>query len=291
MNRRADCFPETLPIAGHPTPSHVADLAVACLLAAIATWPKPGLVSHLDNGGHTDIDAQILRDSAVALEPFFAELAHAGTRNARMPALRRIGVRAEHRLLNATGGVNTHHGAIFGLGLLCAAAGVRIANRAREHETLGGIVARLWGSEIMAGARRTASHGAAVARRYGAGGARAEAAQGFPKLYQVGLPALRLASGVVGDQFEEARVHACFALLARLEDTNLLYRGGIEGLRFAQQEARAFLAAGSIWQREWWLAASAIHARFVARKLSPGGTANLLAMSLFVDRWDTGPTL
>lgn len=289
MNRRADCFPETLPAAAHNTPSHVADLAIACLLAEIATWPKPGLVSHLDSGSHPDMDAQTLRDSAIALEPFFAELAHAGARNARMAALRRIGARAEHRMLIATGGVNTHHGAIFGLGLLCAAAGVRIANQAHDHETLGDIVARLWGSEIMAGARRATSQGATVARRYGAGGARAEAAQGFPNLYQVGLPALRLASRVVGEQLEEARVHACIALIAQLEDTNLLYRGGIEGLRFAQQEARAFLAAGSIWQREWWLAASAIHARFVARNLSPGGTANLLAMTLFVDRWDIGP--
>jgi triphosphoribosyl-dephospho-CoA synthase len=78
-------------------------------------------------------------------------------------------------------------------------------------------------------------------------------------------------------------VQACFALIAAVEDTNLLHRGGADGLNFAQQAAKAFLAAGGVGQVEWRHAAEAVHRAFVERRLSPGGAADLLAMSLFAD--------
>jgi triphosphoribosyl-dephospho-CoA synthetase len=101
----------------------IADRAVLALLHELAAWPKPGLVSHVDSGSHTDMDAAMMQSSAEALRPFFAELAMAGQEGADMGCLRTIGLRAESAMLAATGGVNTHRGAIFGLGLLCAAAG------------------------------------------------------------------------------------------------------------------------------------------------------------------------
>jgi triphosphoribosyl-dephospho-CoA synthase len=101
----------------------IADRAVLALLHELAAWPKPGLVSHVDSGSHADMDAAIMQSSAYSLRPFFAELAMAGREGADMSQLRTIGLRAEAAMLAATGGVNTHRGAIFGLGLLCAAAG------------------------------------------------------------------------------------------------------------------------------------------------------------------------
>ena len=92
-------------------------------LQELATWPKPGLVSHVDAGSHRDMDGAMLQRSAEVLRPFFVELAHAGWERSGMSHLRAIGLRAEAAMLTATGGVNTHRGAIFGLGLLCAAAG------------------------------------------------------------------------------------------------------------------------------------------------------------------------
>ena len=86
----------------------------------------------------------------------------------------------------------------------------------------------------------------------------------------------------MGDR-QAARVQACFALIAHLEDTNLLHRGGLDGLRFAQGAARAFLVHGGVRQPDWLARALAVHRAFVARRLSPGGSADLLAMSLFVE--------
>lgn len=186
-------------------------------------------------------------------------------------------------MLAATSGVNTHRGAIFGLGLLCAAAGARAGGRIDPRRTLGQEVSQLWGRSILDGPVPLNSHGGKACRRFGAGGARLEAAQGFPSIYEVGLPALRRGARNAPQDPEAARVEACFALIAALEDTNLLHRGGLPALRFARHAARRFLDEGGVGRRGWQELARSMHASFVARRLSPGGSADLLAMTLFVD--------
>ena len=264
-------------------PDAIGDSAVHCLLMELETWPKPGLVSHIDNGSHDDMDADTFRRSAAALKPYFQDLADAAAHGRGMGRLRAIGMEAEDAMLAATSGVNTHRGAIFGLGLLCAAAGARAGGLIDSELPLGDVVSRLWGRSILDGPVLLHSHGSAARRRFRAGGARAEAAQGFPSVYQIGLPALRQASRAVPDDAEAARVETCFALIAAVEDTNLLHRGGLDGLRFARRSTRHFLDAGGVRASGWRDRARSVHEKFVARRLSPGGSADLLAMTLFVD--------
>ena len=282
-----------LSLQGDQLSELIAEQAYRALLRELATWPKPGLVSYVDAGSHRDMDAAMLRKSAEALRPFFAELALAGWREASMSQLRKIGMRAEAAMLSATGGVNTHRGAIFGLGLLSAAAGT-IAARSLNHgdvsapRELGRIVAQRWGQEIRRGPVPLHSHGSAALRQYGAGGARAEAAAGFPSIYEIGLPALRLGRALAPDDRTAAPVQACFALIAAVRDTNLLHRGGSEGARYAADAVTAFLSAGGVGASDWRARAALVHAGFVARRLSPGGCADLLAMTLFVESLETG---
>ena len=225
--------------------------------------------------------AETFRRSAAAIGPYFGRLAAAAADGFGMDRLRAIGRGAERAMLDATGGINTHRGAIFGLGLLCAAAGV-----GEPRASLGTIVARRWGDAILDAAAPTDTHGAKARLRFAAGGARLEAATGFPTLSGVGLPALRRARLSAPDDPEAQRVACCFALIAHLEDTNLLYRGGAAGLAFARTAARDFLHDGGIAQPRWRARAEDVHRAFVVRNLSPGGSADLLAMTLFVDAWE-----
>ncbi|CAD6559070.1 2-(5''-triphosphoribosyl)-3'-dephosphocoenzyme-A synthase [Paraburkholderia hiiakae] len=268
----------------------IASYAEHCLRLELDTWPKPGLVSLLDNGSHDDMDASMFMRSAAAIRPYFAELARAGAAQASMSVLRRIGLRAERAMLAATGGVNTHRGAIFGLGLLCAAAGSRSTDGSRADScaipTLGELVSRNWSADILAGPRPTNSHGEIAGRRYGVGGARHEAASGFANVYRIGVPALREAEVLRPGDAMAARVHACFALITAVDDTNLLHRGGETGLAFAQRTASHFLASGGVGAPDWLERATSAHRAFVARRLSPGGAADLLAMSLFAAAFD-----
>jgi triphosphoribosyl-dephospho-CoA synthase len=255
-------------------------LASICLTLEVLTYPKPGLVSHVDSGAHDDMDAALMYRSAAALTPYFIELAHAGTNGERMPALRTIGLAAERAMMAATGGVNAHRGAIFGMALLCAAAGFREAFE--PGGMLGAIIAQEWGAGIFEGGRTGDSHGALVSRRFNAGGARQEAANGFPSIYRCALPALLQGESLRPGDAQAARVHALMSLIAAVDDTNLLYRGGAGGLRFARDEASTFLQRGGVGAPDWRAHAIAMHQAFVARRLSPGGCADLLAMTLFV---------
>jgi triphosphoribosyl-dephospho-CoA synthase len=272
------------PSRGLPA-AELARLASLCLKLEVATYPKPGLVSHVDNGAHNDMDAELLYRSADTLTPFFRDLAVAGAEGAGLNRLRAIGVAAERAMLAATGGVNTHRGAIFGLGLLSAAGGYRNALSLRK--SLGDLVSQRWGEEILSGPVSLRSHGAVASRRYGVGGARAEAAHGFPSVYDVALPALHAARKLAPHDEEAVRIQTCMTLIANVADTNLLHRGGPDGLRFAQATASAFLAAGGIGSPGWRQRSIAVHRAFVARNLSPGGSADLLAMALFIDRLET----
>jgi triphosphoribosyl-dephospho-CoA synthase len=264
----------------------IAATAVHCLLIELETWPKPGLVSHIDAGSHSDMDAGTFRRSAAAIQPYFQALADAGAQGCGMGRLRIIGLEAEAAMFTATAGINTHRGAIFGLGLLCAAAGATASGQSDSATPLGIAVAQLWGRDIVDGPVLLHSHGGQARRRYGAGGARSEASQGFPSVYEVGLPALQRGALVAPGDGEAARVQACFALIAALQDTNLLHRGGLSGLAYAQSAARGFLENGGVGAPDWRQQAEIVHQSFVARRLSPGGSADLLAMSLFVQAWE-----
>lgn len=260
-------------------------MAVQSLYQELALHPKPGLVGPQDNGSHADMSMATFFRSLFALRHYFQAIAAAGRRGAAFAELQALGVQAEARMLRVTGGVNTHRGAIFNLGLLCAAAG-DLTGRGRSPGA-GDIcrhVARRWGDAIREAADQAAalSHGTVVRRRYGTGGAREEAAGGFPSVRRLALPALRRARLATADR-RRAALQALFALIAALEDSNLLWRGGPEGLAFARLRARQFLASGGTLVPAWQPRATRIHAEFVARNLSPGGSADLLAATLFVD--------
>jgi len=257
--------------------------AVAALHDELALAPKPGLVSFIDSGSHSDMNAQTFMRSLFALRHAFAQMAALGAQGscgASFSALQRAGMAAEVQMLRATAGVNTHRGAIFTLGLLCASAGALAAAGQPLHSAaLRHTIMACWGPALRerdAQARDT--HGSQVARTLGLRGANAEAASGFPVLFEVTIPALRAAlrSGA-GDQ--QARLQAFFHTMAVLDDTNLAHRGGLQGLRDAQAAARAWLAAGCTVEH-----AQALHREFVARRLSPGGSADLLAAACWALR-------
>lgn len=265
--------------------SRVRAIRAACMRALwleVTTYPKPGLVSLVDNGSHRDMTATHFWRSTLALRGYFGSVAAAGASGAEFIELRSHGRDAEKRMLAATGGVNTHRGAIFNLGLLAAAAGY--AGNAGVR--LGEVVKARWGPALAEHRTNPGSHGNAVAHRHGAGGALAEAQAGFPTVYEIAIPALRHALSL-GVTPEAARVQAFFALLAVLEDTNLLYRGGAEGLQFSQSSARNFIDSGGVFTPRWLSAATKIHAAFVQRNLSPGGCADLLAAALLINELET----
>ncbi|QJE03504.1 triphosphoribosyl-dephospho-CoA synthase [Massilia forsythiae] len=286
----------------------LADLAVAALVDEALLTPKPGLVDLRGGGAHADMRWMLMCRSAWALRPAFLDMARAGAAVDDLPALRRrigaIGRAAEGAMMAATGGVNTHRGAIWALGLLVTAAAryalhgaANGAGPAREttatktamHDTATGI-ARLAGRlariDDPGAPAHTGNKGELACRVHGVGGARGQARAGFPAVTGHALPMLRSARAR-GDAEPQARVNALLAVMAGLDDTCLLARGGAAALHAAQTGARRVLARGGMAAPNGRRAFAALEARLRRLHVSPGGAADLLAAALLLDRLDT----
>jgi triphosphoribosyl-dephospho-CoA synthase len=241
-------------------------------------------VSLVDTGSHDDMDASTFVRSLFALRRYFLDIALAGAAGDGFDVLRELGIEAERRMLAATGGINTHRGAIFSLGMLCAAAGrtyAGVGTRSWRPDVLRATLVDCWG-EALAGHRGPAvSHGALVRTRHAAPGAREQAAAGFPAIFELALPTLRRTLAA-GRGLRCARIDMLFTLMAELSDTNVYHRGGADGARIVRNASLRFLARGGTAAAGWEAEAVAAHRRFVAHRLSPGGAADLLAATCFV---------
>lgn len=260
------------------------DAAWNALVFELTLAPKPGLVTPFSNGSHTDMDHRHFSASIEALAGYFGDCARLAAAGAGLPDLQTRGALAEAVMYSATGGINTHRGAVFTLGLLAAAAGRQFARGRIEPDRLGEVVADHWGEALLAAAARAPadSHGLRVRQALGLPGAREQAASGFPVLFGTTLPALRQARARLGND-PRALLHALIATIAVLPDTNLAHRGGRGGLQWARAVATDFIAAGSVFADGHARRLDALCSAFERRHLSPGGSADLLAAALFVE--------
>ena len=260
----------------------LADMAVDALIDEADLSPKPALVDRRGNGAHRDLHLGLMHASALSLWPMFKAMAEAALECGEVgvplrEALGRIGREGEQAMLVTTDGVNTHRGAIWALGLLTAAVALEPRSIPLNAARLALLNDRY--------APHTASHGALVAQRYGARGAREEAQLGFPSVMQRGLPQLRKSRQQnTGEQ--NARLDALLAIMTDLADTCVLYRAGLEGLQAMQQGAQAVLDAGGSASLAGRRQLHALDQQLLALNASPGGAADLLAACLFIDRLD-----
>ena len=278
MNAVRQAFPTAHPV----DTARLGRLAIASLHAELACAPKPGLVTPFSAGSHADMDAGTFLRSLFALRHYYRQIACAGAQDAPFETFRTLGIAAEAAMLRATSGVNTHRGAIFSLGLLVAAAA-----RARAHSGTALVAEQVclrvkdWADDLIQAPLNAGSPGQRARAQHRVAGVREQAAAGFPLLREVAVPVLRGALSA-GLPREAALCHTLMQLVAQVDDLNLLHRGGTAGLAWAKAEASAFLHAGGAHSTDGRHRLARIDAGFIARRLSPGGSADLLACAWFL---------
>jgi triphosphoribosyl-dephospho-CoA synthase len=274
-----------LPASPKARAKALAALVESALIDEVTLSPKPGLVDVRGNGAHHDLDWALMVHSAQTLRPAFEAMALAGAQIDAPLALRerigRLGREGEAAMLAATGGINTHRGAIWSLGLLVTAA-------AQVPHALGAVpvahrAARLANIPDRFAPVATGHKGERACNDYGVGGARGQACAGFPHVVKVALPALRQARAA-GVREDHARVEALLATMATLDDTCLLARGGPDALRAVQTGAATVRAEGGLSTVQGRRAFRRLEKDMLARHVSPGGAADVLAAALFLDR-------
>lgn len=266
----------------------IAAQAFLALNQELGTTPKPGLVDRNNRGAHKDMDHRHFFASAAALRPFFCRFAQVGLRTARrapketLDAIRPIGLEAEQAMFAATDGVNTHKGALFSIGLLCAAAG-RLPPENWTPELLcrevaamtRGITTTDLGSVTLDNAKTA---GERIYAQYGISGIRGEAEAGFPAVVNTGLPAL-LENLKSGRSLNDAGCATLLHLMATVDDTNLINRGGRDAQLWVKNTVSQQLAENASPSKE---KIEELDRLLIEKNLSPGGCADLLAVSYFL---------
>lgn len=269
----------------------LARFATDALIEEVHVTPKPALVDRRGNGAHRDLHLALMERSAHSLEPTFAELARAAVGKRPSAALRaelaEIGRAGEAVMMNATQGSNAHRGAIWIIGLLVASTTICMGSyRSAPHIALAESICAT-AAQIACfpdhAAPLAQSNGSRVRERYGVGGARREAQEGFPHVLRVGLPALREARRR-GLEENAARIDTLLAIMTSLDDTCLLHRAGLAALAAAKSGAHETLRLGGIAAPRGRAAFDRLESRLLALNASPGGAADLLAATLFMDK-------
>lgn len=264
-------------------PEMVRQLATSALQAEVETTPKPGLVDQNNNGSHTDMDIDLFDRSCDALAPYFYHCAETAfqehTPKALFCKLRPLGMQAEKDMLAATDGINTHKGAIFTLGIAAAAAAKCFPDTRPETvlnhcaKMTQGLVQQDFGS-----ISQPKTVGERLYKDHGITGIRGQAEAGFPAVLNVGLPVLQ--DGLKrGLSLNDAGCATLLHLLAVTDDTNMIGRGDLTTLREMQSRLQKLLADDPYPDLS---IIETLDREFIERNLSPGGSADLLALTYFL---------
>ena len=263
----------------------ISRLAVQSLLCEVYATPKPGLVDQNNNGSHVDMDLMLFLRSSAVLWSYFRSCAKIGLQDTDPAAvftkLRQAGLDAERTMLKATGGVNTHKGAIFSLGVLCGAAAMVMPQQWEEPVVISQQAAAMVKGLVRQDytfMEHPVTSGEKLFAQHGITGARGQAEAGFPAVFHVGLPVLE--QGLQrGHGFNDTLCAVLLHILATTWDTNLIKRGGMAACGQTHSFLHALLKTTPYPPKE---ILEDLDKTFIKQNLSPGGSADLLSATCFV---------
>lgn len=245
----------------------LSSLALRALRMELELAPKPGLVDPYDSGSHKDMDYGIMMKGIESLRPYFTELAASAMERDTLSAetLKEIGIRGEQMMFTATGGVNTHKGAVFSLGLAVSAVARILCGHSRR--SLPEEIAAL--ASGLAYAQDT--HGRQVRERSGLPGAMDYARAGYPELFSSWLPFYES-----GNDDDAHRLKLLLRIISEIEDSNAVYRSGPEMAEMAKSSAKALLDDFSVEGLH------ILNEEFKRCNMSHGGAADMLSLTFFI---------
>lgn len=277
----------------------VIGLLARALLTEVRLTPKPGLVDIRNAGAHRDMDLATFERSTAAIVPWMEKFFMMGNSTAKLDPqmvlvmIRPLGLACENDMLQSTNGVNTHRGAIFAFGLLTTAMGRLVGqgeSLSQHHicDTVASLCRDMVARELSLDKGGNLSKGERHFLRYGLAGARGEAESGFRTVRTQALPVYHRVLKE-HDDANLALLQTLLHLMAWNDDTNLVSRGGLEGLNYVQQQAQKLLWQGGVLVDGGIEAMQQFDDELIARNLSPGGSADLLAVTWFLSHFPAGP--
>lgn len=275
---------------------YIASLAQRSILYEVSTTPKPGLVDRENTGSHKDMDFFTFMASSSALYNGFYECAFEGISfneldsTKLMNNLRAPGIKCEKSMFEATKGINTHKGIIFSLGILCAAVGNLYRKNRKKNFFIEEIcdevknIARDLTVKDFKGIneKNNLTHGERLFKEYGFKGIRGEVEGGFKTIQNQAVPIIRKWAKNGQLSINDLFLQVLMSIMMESEDTNVVIRGGIESLIYTKKVSKDFIKSGGMNQIDARKKLEIMNIEFVKKNISPGGSADLLAVSIFL---------
>ena len=267
-------------------PYIVAHLATRALKAELNTTPKPGLVDTHDSGAHRDMDHALMMRSIRAMHPYFVRLATLGYDSPKLPAhndIVSIGIEAEKAMFESTGGVNTYKGALFSMGLALTAATYiigrgKVATTTHGKEYVPGDLLSAIIIQLANGFPDTSGTHGSRAKQLAQSGCSLKSAldnarEGYSQLFGEWLPFYE--TRIKGDD-SYVKHKTLLRIMCDLDDTNIVYRTDYATMQRVKTQARHLLEDFSE------AGIDDLNRDFVSRNISPGGSADMLALVVFL---------
>lgn len=275
---------------------YAASLAQRAILYEVSTTPKPGLVDRDNPGAHKDMDFFTFMASSSALYRGLYECTMEGLNfeeedNTKLlDRIRKPGIECERAMFEATKGINTHKGIIFSMGTLCAVVGKMFRQYGRENFITENIcnevikVTKGLTNKDFKGIenKKVLTHGERLYIEHGFKGIRGEVESGFSTVQKDAVQILRIWKTDKSLSMNDLFLEILLNLMAGSEDTNIIIRGGIENLDYVKSISKEFLTEGGIKQPDAKKKLEGMNEEFIKRNISPGGSADLLAVTIFL---------
>lgn len=275
---------------------NTASLAQRAILYEVSTTPKPGLVDRENSGAHKDMDFFTFMASSSALYRGLYECTMEGLlfndedSTRLLDKIRKPGIECEKAMFKATNGVNTHKGIIFSMGILCAAIGKMYSKRKTTRFIIEDICKEVKKTAegltdkdfIGIENKKTLTHGERLYKEYGFKGIRGEVESGFKSIGNRAVKRLRNWSIDKELSINDLFLELLLIIMADSEDTNVIIRGGIESLDYVKNAAEEFLKCEGIHNPKAKESLRVMNDEFIKRNISPGGSADLLAVTIFL---------
>jgi len=269
----------------------IGEAFLKAILLEVSSHPKPGLVSAISMGSHRDMNILTFMVSSASIAPVFFLCAQAGRNHhgaiaELLPILRKIGAWGEKKLLETTKGVNTQRGILFAAGILCGAAGyLSQKTSSYKHEELFCVVSQLTEGIVFRELvnldknKGEFTAGEQLYLKYQVTGIRGEVEEGFPSVKEAGLPAF-ISAIDKGVNLNYCLIHTLISLMTCVKDTTILWRKNDKVLREVQSQAKKILQQGSVFTKQGMDLIMELDRRFIKDNISPGGSADLLAVTI-----------
>ena len=263
----------------------VSQMALKAMISEVSTFPSFGLVSPISSGAHKDMDYYTFLNSAVAITPFLKKMFEVGysyySPEYIFDAIRDIGKECEKKMFEATNNINTHKGMIFLMGISMAAIGKALYENKEFYQIqdiIKSMVKNILDDFKELHKKEKLTHGERLYLEYGFTGIRGQVQDGLSVLFD------NIIDNYINSDLKENDLYTqiLIELMARVEDSTVVYRHDISTLRKVQSDAKDLLNMGGIFTEKGRQKCHHLEDLYIKENISPGGCADLLASSILL---------